>query len=789
MLTWFLFPLLTLQARERENFDSGWQYHLGDIEMKLPMGWSENREANPFEIGYDTSNWADVDLPHDWMIEQERDPNEAGFNSFFPDGIAWYRKDFILPKEDEGKHIELQFDGIYRTASVWVNGYLLGCQYDGYTSFYHDISDLVVPGETNCVVVKADASGDPISRWYSGGGIYRHVWLTKTSDLHVKNWGTFIRTEFASSSKAEVAIETEIENYGDEVECVVETIIYDAENVKVAKKNVGLSLKQLRSGKVEQAFRIKKPNLWSTMRPYLYKAVSIVKVNDEIVDEYESTFGIRTIEFDANNGFFLNGESLKMKGVCLHHAAGSFGAAVPIEVWERRLLKLKDIGCNAIRTAHNPMAPEFMDLCDRMGFLVMDEFVDKWSYWAKMINPTFRDEWKKNFENTIRRDRNHPSVVIWSVGNENFKVGSSHQNQGLRELVSFVHDLDATRPVVSGMERGPDEPVEEKIAGILKSCSYMDLIAMNYGEQWCDEIHQAAPGKPYVSTESYRYFNSEEETRHALIESSPWIDVINNDSNIGMFIWVGINYLGEVGNNGYPRNGSTSGLLDMSGMRKPESYLYEAFWSEKPMVHIAVYEDEIGKFEGMNNWRWPKINGQWRGQTGENKNLVTYTNCEVVELYLNNRLIGTRKLEDHTNWIINWADIAYESGTLKAIGKNDGEVVCEYVMRTPETASRMVLSADKDIVKAGDIIHVEVRLEDKNGTLITHETPDVSFSIEGGEILALENGDPMYAGSFSNRKSRSFYNGTILCVLRIQDPDNVHLTAISADLQTATVEF
>ncbi len=775
-------------GRERVSFDAGWKFHLGDIEVEVPEGTRAKDIVHVYKPEFDECDWRVLDLPHDWAIEQERKPEHSGYNGFFPGGIGWYRKDFLLPKEDAGKHIEIQFDGIYRDATVWINGYLLGTQYDGYTSFYHDISKMVVPGETNTVVVKVECTGHPISRWYSGSGIYRHVWLTKTSPLHIQNWGTSITTPEVSEKRALVSIQTEIENYGEATAFILETEILNPDGKQVALETSAVNAERMRPTSVEQHLPVFNPELWSLESPSIYRVVSRIKVNGKTADEYESTFGIRSIEFDADNGFFLNGKGVKMKGVCLHHEAGSLGAAVPAEVWERRLLKLKEIGCNAIRTAHNPMAPEFMDLCDELGFLVMDEFVDKWSYWGEFTNPMFRNEWQKNFRQTIRRDRNHPSVVIWSVGNENHPSGSAEQNQGLREYCSFVRSVDPTRPVVSGMERGLDKPADEKAADIIKSCSYMDLIALNYGEQWCRRIHECAPGKPYVSTESYRYFSSEEETRHALIERSPWMDVLENDSNMGLFLWAGINYLGEVGQGSWPRNGSTSGLLDISGMPKEEAYLYKAFWSDKPTVHISVYEKEIGDFSGMNNWRWPLLKGQWKAAPGTAVDLVTYSNCEAVELYLNGKLIGVKKRADQPNWIMNWADVNYEPGALKAVGKNGGKTVCEYELKTPGEPACLELKPVKRTVEPGVILQVEIFLRDENGTLLCDDHREVRFKAEGAAIIALENGDTMFDGDFRNRKSRPFFEGSVLVILKAGQ-GAVKLSAQAEGLAEQTLKF
>ena len=518
----------------------------------------------------------------------------------------------------------------------------------------------------------------------------------------------------------------------------------------------------------------------------------MVKAGTQILDEYKSTFGIRAIEFDAEKGFFLNGKNLKLKGVCLHHDAASLGGAVPDEVWVRRLQKLKEIGCNAIRTAHNPASPEFMTMCDTMGFLVMDEFVDKWNkpyrrnapadpyYNVQMADPNFIVEWQRNYEQTIRRDRNHPSVIMWSVGNENHRPGSIGQNDGLRRYASFVRSLDPARPVISGMERGKDvKDVAKKVEDIIESCKYMDLIAMNYGEQWCKAIIDKKPGKAFVSTESYRYYNSTSHKREAGVERSPWLDVIENESNMGLFLWPGISYLGE--SRSWGRIGS-GGLFNFAGFPNPDAYLYKAFWSDKPTIHIEVYGNQA---ESKGQWGMPDMSQNWNLPKDTVVNLVTYTNCESVNLFLNNKKIASQNLADFPNWIMNWNGINYQSGELKAVGKINGKAVCETVIATTGKLHNVKMKADKSSVKSGDIIHVELSLQDKKGRNITHNDEELQFEIDGeARIIALENGDVRDLSPFSIKDRKRTYQGRCLCIIKVDDAnETVKLTVKSENLK------
>ena len=749
-----------LEVRKVQNFNSDWKFELSN-NISFKNG------------DFDDRQWRKLSLPHDWSIEGAYNQNNSGRNAWLPGGIGWYRKHFNLKVEDVNRHIEIQFDGVYRHSQIWVNGQHVGAQYDGYTSFYFDITPFVFFDKPNTIAVKVDNSVQPNCRWYSGSGIYRNTWLRITDQTHIENWGTSITTPNVTKEKAIVQIETTIENFQKRNETVLETIIYDSKGNRVAKEETVVNLNLRKKHKISQKFSVENPSLWSPKSPYLYRVVYRIKENDKVLDDYTDTFGIRTIDFDATKGFFLNGESMKLKGVCLHHEAGDFGAAVPIEIWESRLTVLKDIGCNAIRTAHNVTAPEFMDLCDAMGFMVMDEFVDKWYDNVPYANalksrsnffnpsgfgdPNFYLEWKKNYENSVKRDRNHPSVIIWSVGNENHSPGDPRQKAGLRTYASFVRSIDPTRPVISGMERGRDGVPKEKVAAIIDTCEEMDLIALNYGEQWCKAIGKANPGKPYVSTESYVYFNSTPEKRFANLERATWLDVLENEHNMGLFLWVGVDYLGEA--KMYPALGTNCGLIDKAGFRKEVSYLYEAFWSEKPMVRIAVYEEDADDFSKSGRWWFPAINEHWNHKKGKSYDVVTYTNCDSVDLYLNGRKIGNKKLADFENWIVKWRDIDFEAGKLKAVGIKKGEEVCEFELKTAGKFRRLSLKSIKKTIHKNEVVEVIVTMEDSKGVKVP-VSEEIEFTIEGGaKIRAASNGDMTDLKSASNKTYCKTING------------------------------
>jgi len=777
---------LSANPREKIAFNDGWKFKLADQK--------EYCTAN-----YDDSEWRTLSLPHDWSIEGQFSEEHSGRNAWLPGGIAWYRKAFKLPAKFEGKNIQIQFDGVYKNSTLWVNGHPVGRQHDGYTSFYFDISELLNAGESNTIAVRVDNSVQPNCRWYSGSGIYRNVWLNISNKTHVATWGTFITTPSVRAKEASIQVVTTIENFNEAVNLDVETILVSQNGEEVARTSSKLTIKRLRQAEIEQNLTIANPQLWSVDAPALYTAITQLKEGNELIDEYTSKFGVRTIEFDADKGFFLNGHNMKMKGVCLHHEAGALGAAVPEEIWRNRLLKLKAIGCNAIRTAHNPASVEFLDLCDELGFLVMNEFVDKWENpykepKAKRNHPffdmpfadlNFDTEWEKNFGETIKRDRNHPSVIIWSVGNENHSPGTNEQNHGLKKYTSFVRTMDPSRPVISGMERGRDCTVDQKVDDIIESCQFMDLIALNYGEQWCKLIADKKPGKPYVSTESYTYFNSALEKRFANIERSPWLDVMENESNMGLFLWVGFDYLGE--SKTWGQLGTNCGLFSTAGFRKEISYLYESFWSDKPVLHIEVYEGDADDFSTSGRWWWPPMHNHWNQKEGSVVDLVTYTNCETVDLYLNDKKIGTQKLADCPNWIMKWRKITHEAGTLIAVGKIGGKVVCETKLETSTKPQKLVLSSNVEQVLANGIALVEVTLTDKKGRAVRADEQQLKFEITGdAKILSLDNGNMKRLVPFTNTQSLTTHEGNCLCIIKFgTKPEEVELTVSGEGLKTS----
>ncbi len=763
-------------VRQRQSFNYNWKFSLGDS-----IAYSSST--------YNDSTWRELSLPHDWSIEADFSKKLSGRNAWLPGGIGWYRKQFSLLPEEEGRHFELQFDGIYRHAKIWINDIYVGVQYDGYTSFYYDITDYLHFDKPNTIAVRVDNSDQPNARWYTGSGIYQNVWLNKVNPLHIKHWGTYITTPTVNNQEAEVDITTVIENMGESKKIVLETTIYTPEGTKVGfRKTKPFEIGQFESVEKFSAIVIRNPFPWSLETPNIYTAVTQIKEGNTIIDDYTSEFGVRTIRFDADKGFLLNEQNIKLKGVCVHMDGGPLGVVVPKAVWRRRLENLKEIGCNAIRTAHNPATPEFLDLCDELGFLVMNEFVDKWDD-EKWANPFFEMEWKKNFASTIARDHNHPSVIIWSVGNENYSPEDIRQTIGLKKYCNYVRSLDPSRPVVSGMERGKDTDVAAKVDAIIESCKYMDLIALNYGEQWCSEIGERKPGKAYISTESYTYFTSDPEKRFANNERSPWFDVLENDFNAGLFLWVGIDYLGE--SKKFPKIGSDSGLLDIGGNIKERGRFYQSLWTEEPMVEIFVYDDDPDDFSNSGRWGWPSMSQAWNFLKGDQLNLVTYTNCDEIDLYVNRRKVGTQQMADSLNHIMKWKDVIYKPGVVKAIGKIKGEEVCEFEIHTAGIAEKVNVKADNEMPESWDIVHVEVEVVDQDNFVLPIYSDVLRFEIEGdAKILGVTNGNMNRAPIYPDKTKSFAHNGKCLLILKMgKEPSDVKLTVSAVGLEPGIIEI
>ncbi len=788
-------PEPTVAQRERLSLDPGWRFTLGD-----PVGAQH--------LGFDDRRWRTLDLPHDWSIEgtPSEDAPGGGRLGYYPTGVGWYRKAFRLPPGARGRVAWLEFDGVYMNSDVWVNGVHLGRRPYGYVSFAYEITKHLISG-VNVVAVRVDNSRQPNSRWYTGSGIYRHTWLTLADPLHVGHWGTFVTTPRADTAGARVAVRTRVENHhGTARRGLLRTVVLDGGGREVARTESAFSLLPGAEVELGQELPVDSPRLWSVEAPSLYSLRSEVLDGPRTVDVLTTPFGIRQIAYDQDRGFLLNGRPLKMRGVNLHHDAGGLGAAVPERVWERRLEILKAMGVNAIRTSHNPPAPEFLDLCDRLGFLVMAEAFDEWTF-GKVPEGYHRyfSEWaERDVTDFIHRDRNHPSIVLWSAGNE---IGEQSPPEGvevLRRLLAIFHREDPTRPVTTGNDR----IVADSDPTSLAFLEALDIVGYNYVDRWherrevfAEADRHAHPGWKMIGTESGTIFQSFDEqyslgddpatvrpnyTSGMLQAERLWKWITLRDYFAGNFMWTGIDYLGE---STWPFKGFPSGAMDLTGHPKDIYFLYQGLWTDRPVLRLFPH------------WNWP-------GREGQVIPVLAYSNCNVVELFLNGRSLGEKRLEfpaqgtsggwnsyaaplvhpTTTDLHLSW-DVPYEPGVLRAVGRRrDGSLACESEVRTAGMPSAIRLSADRDTVTTspGDVLHLTFEVVDSAGTVVPRADHLVRFSVTGGSILALDNAN--LADHAPNRADRfRAYHGRGLAILRAGEPGGLRVTATADGLAPATV--
>lgn len=781
--------------RQRLSMDPGWRFVLGD-------------PARAERPNFDDRRWRRLDLPHDWSIEgaPQQDAPGGGRVGFFPSGIGWYRKAFRLPAGTPGRVAWLELDGVYMNSDVWINGVHVGKRPYGYASFAYDITRHVVRG-VNVVAVRVDNSRQPNSRWYTGSGIYRHVWLTLADPLHVGHWGTYVTTPRADSAGADVVLRTRVENnYQTARGGILRSVIVDSSGREVARDELPFSLGAGQTTELEQRLPVPSPRLWSVETPNLYAIRSEVQEGTRTADAVTTLFGIRSIAYDANRGFLLNGRRLKMLGVNLHHDAGALGAAVPERVWERRLELLRAMGVNAIRTSHNPPAPEFLDLCDRIGFLVMAEAFDEWTIGkvAEGYHKYFVEWSERDVRDFVHRDRNHPSVVLWSAGNEIGEQTTPDGVEVLRRLLDVFHREDPSRPVTTGN----DNIYADGRPATLAFLNALDIVGYNYVDRWherreifAEQDRHEHPGWKMIGTESGSIFQSLDEryslgvdpavvrpnyTSGMLQAERLWRWVMLRDYFAGNFMWTGIDYLGEAV---WPFKGFASGALDIVGHPKDAYYLYQSLWTTRPVLDLLPH------------WNWP-------GREGQVIPVLAYSNCNRVELFLNGRSLGEKRLEFpvqgtsggwnsyalpvvnpttsdlHLSW-----DVPYEPGVLRAVGRTrDGRSSCETVVRTAGAPAAVRLSVDRDTITAtpGDVAHVTFEIVDSAGTVVPTADHLVRFSITGGTILAVDNANLQDLEPYQADRRRAF-NGRGLAYVRSAQPGRLTVTATADGLRGGSV--
>lgn len=772
------------------NFGKDWRFHLGDV-------------ANGQAPELDDSKWRALNLPHDWSIEGKFDEkNPAGYGGgALPGGTGWYRKTFNVPESDKGKLVFIDFDGIYRNSEVWLNGHYLGKRPYGYISFQYELTPyLRFGGQKNVIAVKADNSQQPNSRWYSGSGIYRNVWLTVTDKVFVDHWGTYLTTPEVSEQTARINLKTRLRNTTEsDAPITFTTIVSDARGREVARASAENVIAKGSQSEIVQDLTVKSPVLWSTDNPYLYKAVSRVQRNGKIVDTYETLFGIRYFAFDREKGFFLNGKRVKINGVCNHHDLGALGAAVNTRALERQLEMLKAMGVNGIRTSHNPPAPELLELTDRMGFIVMDEAFDMWKKEKTRFDYHLDwDEWhKRDLEDLVLRDRNHPSIFMWSIGNEISEQWGGDPAAGIigKELSGIVRSLDKTRPITAACNF-----VDEK--NTLIAAGDLDLVGINYAHDRIPQFPKLFPGRTFIGTEtvsglatrgSYdmpsdvvrrwppawdvplRDGNADYSCSAYDNCSAPWGStqeetwkiVKKNDFFAGQFIWTGWDYIGEPTPYAWPARSSYFGIIDLAGFPKDVFYMYQSEWTSKPMLHIFPH------------WNWKQ---------GSTVDVWAYFNSDEVELFLNGKSLGTkRKSGDdlHVMW-----RVPFKPGTLKAVSRSHGKVVLTREIRTAGQPARIILSPDRKVIKAdgSDLSFVTVKVVDANGTVVPHADNLVKFQLTGeGSIAGVDNGSQISHEPFKANYRKAF-NGLCLAIIQAKGKGGrIVLKASSEGLAPASV--
>jgi beta-galactosidase len=771
------------------DFNKGWQFHLFDS--------TELKDAQPGA----KLQWRNLDLPHDWSIEGpfSKDHLTTNQQAALPGGIALYKKSFRLTPSELQKNIAIEFDGVFCNSEVYVNGTLVGKRPNGYISFQYNISKYLKPG-VNLVTVKVDNMAQPSSRWYTGSGIYRNVRLVYTNNVAIDHWGTFVTTPAVLKESAVVKIDINIRNKAQSNQFVhVETRILNETGKMVANTAPYEMTVRDTIARLSQQALVMQPELWSTDRPYLYKAVTTISDGKNILDQYTTTFGIRYFSFDAQKGFSLNGKPMKILGVCMHHDLGALGAAVNVRAMERQLQILKDMGCNAIRTAHNPPAPELLDLCDKMGFLVMDEAFDIWKKRKTRFDYHLHfDSWhKRDLEDMVKRDRNHPSVFMWSVGNEIREQFDSTGIRITRELVQIVKQLDTSRPVTAALTE------TDTLKNFMYQANALDVIGLNYNHAKFEQLPNLFPGKKIIASEttsglasrgdydlpsdSIKYWPARGEkyvskgnadfsvsaydhvaAYWGSTHEETWKKIKKLDFISGLFVWTGFDYLGEPTPYPWPARSSYFGIVDIAGFPKDVYYMYQSEWTTKPVLHIFPHW----------NWTPGTIVDVWG----------YYNNADEVELFLNNRSLGIRKKHNdelHVQW-----KIPFEPGTLTAISRKNGQAVLTKTIKTASEPARIELTADRDILHAGsnDLSFITVRILDKNGNPVPDASSLVNFSGSGeGVIEALDNGYPAGGEPFK-AAFRKVYNGMALVIIRSTSKKGTfRLTASSDGLAPATI--
>ena len=785
--------------RERACIDLDWRFALGD-------------HHNAIHAAFDDAGWRLLDLPHDWSIEGEPHPDNPARASggFFPGGVGWYRKRLDLPADLGDRRVLIAFDGVYRNSEVWCNGRFCGRRPYGYSSFCYDLTPQVARDGPTVVAVRVDNSRQPNSRWYSGSGIYRHVWLTLASPLRVGHWGTFVTTPRVEAGSATVRCAVELVNDGDsdgEVEVSAHVVEEPPAAITTTRTTVP------RKGGVQATIELElpAPRLWAPDTPNLYTLRVDVRHRGAVVDRYDTRFGVRTLRFDADHGFFLNGQSTKLRGVNEHHDAGCLGAAVPDDVVRHRLLILKAMGCNAIRTAHNPASPTLLDLCDELGFFVVEDAFDEWRDGKTPFGYQLDWDqwWERDLADMIRRDRNHPCVVMWSVGNE-IKEVREGRPEGLPVMAALrdvCHREDPTRPMTCGccnsretlaagygplmdvfgyngggggcfdyekdharFPRMPmfasEVPHTLQTRGVYRTQTWYRDLARNPNAERLDVPH-LTPGELFTGFDPH-YQSSYDNAMVRISCADSWRRTRDLPYLCGEFRWTGFDYLGEC--YGWPAKSWNFGIIDLCGFPKDAYYFYQSQWTAAPMVQLLPH------------WTWP-------GLEGNAIPVIAYSNCDQVELWLNDRSLGVLDRDD-VAMRLRW-NVRYEPGELRAVGYRAGRAVASCAHHTAGNPAALSLEAHVGVIRADrtGVAPFAVAVVDDKGHHVPHANPLVHVDVTGpARLIGLENGDPLDTTSYRLPHRRAFHGRMLAWVRAIGQPGPITVTARAQGLRGAACQ-
>lgn len=785
------------QARKIQQLDEDWRFHAGDV-------------INAFESGFDDSAWRSLSIPHDYSVESEfSDVHMA--NGYVQSGVLWYRKHFCVSVENKQDKLYLLFDGVSMNSQVWINGRFLGLHPYAFTPFGYDITPFVNldnPAE-NIIAVKADCSLQPFGRSYTGAGLFRNVWLISTYPLHIEQWGVTSEIRKLSNEEVEINVCTKarVDRYPETVwnafswqgsgmdqnnyiekTCQVVTSIVDMEGNIAGETQDTTVMPHFSRQVFNQTVKIARPKLWSPNTPYIYTIHSKLLLDGKVVDDTLTPLGIRTIAFDANNGFSLNGECMKLKGVCLHQDSGIHGGAVPVRSWVKKLTVLKNAGCNAIRTAHQPFPEEFYHVCDYLGMMVMDEAFDEWQQgWDRGLSDKpygkntygyhlyFEQWYETDLRAMLQRDRNHPGVIMWSVGNEIPELYFQEGVDILRKLVLICKEEDKTRPVTVCAEGNHLLRLHEGMMGQVDVAGY-NYVNSREGEAMYSRIHEEHPEWVLLGSET------EYEPEH-------WKTIAENPYVIGQFLWVGYDYLGEGAdvlgedsNLGFTfdisalsgsrdltgrkilRHGWAFGLVDIIDTPKGEYFFRKSIWGKEPVVHLAVKQEVM---ENKKPYSYFQSHMHWNWNTGDKKTVYCFTNCERVELFTNGRLVGMMEKDRQDPHALEY-DVDYVPGMIKAVGYNNGVKVCEHSLVTAGQAFRVELESDCGLLKAGgrDYADITIRIVDEKGVVVPDAYGRVTVKVEGcGSLLGVVAAD-MTSNESYRAKSCNAYRGRCMAVVQ-----------------------